>query len=96
MLSLHFTLPFLFIIEATAWPTGRLHERDNKTDAGGGSSDNMSSGNATSHDLAMKAYAFNLGYTALSANDSCAGKLLCRALSSPVLTLYGFQALAIR
>lgn len=73
MHSLYFTTLSLLLLEATAWPTMQLLERDSNNT----SSSNMSSGDASSddlHDLAMKAFAFNLGYTALSVNSSCSGE----------------------
>ncbi|KZV76784.1 hypothetical protein PENSPDRAFT_343639 [Peniophora sp. CONT] len=76
MLSLHFTtLSFLLILEATAWPMMQLLERDdNSTNSSSTvTSDGSPKEDQSGMDLAMKALVFNFGYTALSANSSCAG-----------------------
>ena len=74
MIALYLTVLSLFLsLQATAWPTLQLFERDgNSTDTG---SDSSGDGDSAGMDLAMKAFAFNFGYTALSANSSCGGKL---------------------
>lgn len=66
----------MLALEATAWPMMQLFERDdNSTDSGSDPSSGTVPKDATdAADSAWKALAFNFGYTALSANSSCAGE----------------------
>ena len=77
MLVLQFTtLSFLLALEATAWPMMRLFQTDdNSTDTGSNDSGSDQPEGIAGMESAMKAFAFNFGYTALSANSSCGGKL---------------------
>ncbi|VDB92357.1 unnamed protein product [Peniophora sp. CBMAI 1063] len=67
-------LSFLLALGTTAWPTMQLFDREyDPTDTGYNSYEDAQTSEATNMALALKAYAFNFGYTALSTDSSCKG-----------------------